>query len=509
MPPLKTASPPPRFDPRRRRAVTAALVLVTALASFESTVVSTAMPTIIGDLGGLPLYSWVFAIYLLTSTVMMPIYGRLADIYGRRRILLTGIGVFLSGAVACAFARSMPQLIGARALQGLGAAGLVPVSLTVAADLYSLQERARVQGIFSGVWGLAALVGPLMGAWMTVSFGWRSIFSINVPLGIVAIALVATQMIESRAARPGELDLAGSATLGLGVTALLFGVLHVPSAKAPGAAVRFALFAVGAACLWAFARIQRRRKDPLVPPDLFKTWKTVAPYLSGVLLGTTIFGVDTFVPLFVQGARGGTPGAAGAVITPLIFFWALSAAIGARLIVRFGFRASTRAGAITILVGLTGLFAGALADASVPWISAACGLVGLGLGPCSIAQILAIQHVVPEERRGVATSLAPFFRTIGGSIGVGALGGILSAGLSNRLGPLAESAGRLLSAQAALSGPPPPIPLSVLGSAIERSLLPVFAILAALSVLNVLLASRFPEKEDGHPVAGSEEVLAV
>ena len=485
--------------------MTAALVLVSALASFESTVVSTAMPTIIGDLGGLPLYSWVFSIYLLTATVMMPIYGRLADIYGRRRILLTGIAVFLSGAVACAFARSMPQLIAARGLQGLGAGGLLPVSLTVAADLYSLEQRARIQGIFSGVWGLAALVGPLVGAWMTTSLSWRSIFSINVPLGIVALLLVATQMIESRAAHPGELDLGGSATLAIGVTAVLFGILRAPG---PGNSIlspRLGLLAAGAVALWAFVRIQKRSADPLVPPFLFQSWKTVAPYLSGALLGTTIFGIDTFVPLFVQGARGGTPGAAGAVITPLVFFWALSTTVGARLIVRFGFRASTRTGSILVLAGLIGLFAGALAGASVPWISAACGLVGLGLGPTSIAQILAIQHVVPEKQRGVATSLAPFFRSVGGAIGVGALGGILQAGLSSRLGPLAESAGRLLSPHAAASQAPLPVPLAVLGQAIERSLLPVFAILAALSVFNVLLASRFPERKDG----AVEEVLVV
>ena len=195
----------PRFDPKRRRTVTLALVLVTALASFESTVVSTAMPTIIGDLGGLPLYSWVFSIYLLTATVMMPIYGRLADIYGRRRILLVAITVFLVGAVACGLARSMPQLIAARGLQGLGAAGLVPIALTVSGDLFSLEERARVQGLFSSVWGTASLVGPLLGAWMTMSFGWRSIFTINIPLGLVAFALVGTQMIESRAPRPDPL----------------------------------------------------------------------------------------------------------------------------------------------------------------------------------------------------------------------------------------------------------------------------------------------------------------
>jgi MFS family permease len=471
--------------------VTIALVLVTALASFESTVVSTAMPTIIGDLGGLPLYSWVFSIYLLTATVMMPIYGRLADIYGRRRILLVAITVFLTGAMTCGLARSMPQLIAARGLQGLGAAGLVPIALTVSGDLFSLEERARVQGLFSSVWGTASLVGPLLGAWMTMSLGWRSIFTINIPLGIVAFTLVATQMIESRAPLPDPLDLAGAATLAGGVTALLFAVLHRPGGAGMGLAARFALFATAATALVLFARLQSRRAHPLIPPGLFRRIETAAPYLGGVLLGTTIFGVDTFVPLFVQGARGGSAGAAGAVVTPLVFFWAASATLAARLIVRFGFRRTARWGAVLILVGLGGLVAGALANASVPWISAACAVVGAGLGPSSMAQVLAIQHVVVERERGVATSLVPFFRAIGGSIGVGALGGLLAAGLDRRLGAAAETAGRLLAAGGAAGGASAVTP-AAFRVAIERSLLPVFGILGALAVVNLFVAARFP-----------------
>ena len=483
----------PRFDPRRRRTVTFALMLVTALASFESTVVSTAMPTIIGDLGGLPLYSWVFSIYLLTATVMMPIYGRLADIYGRRRIMLVAIAVFLTGAVSCGLARSMPQLIAARGLQGLGAAGLVPIALTVSGDLFSLEERARVQGLFSSVWGTASLVGPLLGAWMTMSFGWRSIFRINIPLGILAFVLVATQMIESRAPLADPLDLAGAASLAVGVTALLFAVLHRPGASGMGPGPRLALFAAAGASLGLFARLQSRRRHPLIPPLLFRRLETAAPYLGGILLGTTIFGVDTFVPLFVQGARGGTAGAAGAVVTPLVFFWAASATLAARLIVRFGFRRTARWGAILILVGLGGLVAGALANASVPWISAACAVVGMGLGPSSMSQVLAIQHVVAERERGVATSLVPFFRAVGGSIGVGALGGLLAAGLERHLGGAAETAGRLLAGTQA-PGAPGAVSPAAFRDAIERSLLPVFGILAALAVVNLLVAARFPEK---------------
>ena len=487
-----SSAAPPRFDPQRRRAVTAALLLVSALASFESTVVSTAMPTIIGDVGGLPLYSWVFAIYLLTSTVTMPIYGRLADIYGRRRILATAIIVFLAGAVACAFARTMPQLIFARAFQGLGAAGLVPISLTVAGDIYSIEERAKVQGLFSSVWGFASLVGPLAGAWMTMTFGWRSIFTINVPLGLIALVIVQTKMIESRVGQPDPLDVAGATTLAVGVTALLFAMLHNPAHDTSGA-LRALLVLFALISLTVFVTLQARREHPLVPPSLFRRWESAAPYLSGALMGTTIFGVDTFVPLFVQGARGGTAGAAGAVITPLVFLWAASAAIAGRLIVRFGFRRTALWGAVLILLGLFGLLAAAVVNAPVPWISAACALVGAGLGPMSIAQILGIQYTVGERERGVATSLVPFFRTIGGSLGVGALGGILSAGLARRLGSAAESAGRMLAGHASQADAAAVAP-ALLRQAIERSLIPVFAVLLVLAFGNIFATSRFPQR---------------
>ena len=497
----------PRFDPRRRRAVTLALLLVTALASFESTVVSTAMPTIIGDLGGLALYSWVFSIYLMTATVMMPIYGRLADIYGRRRILLTAIGIFLAGAIVCGLARTMPQLIAARALQGLGAAGLVPIALTVSADLYSLEERARVQGLFSGVWGVASLVGPLLGAWMTISFGWRSIFTINIPLGLIALTLVATQMVESRAALADPLDLAGAATLVAGIAGLLFSVLHRPGEGGLAFGWRAAVFAAAIGSLVLFVHLQNRRAHPLVPPSLFRQMDTAAPFIGGVLLGTTIFGVDTFVPLFVQGARGGTAGAAGAVVTPLVLMWALSATAAARLIVRFGFRPTARLGALLSLAGLVALSAAAWWNASVPWISAACALVGMGLGPSSMSQVLAVQNAVPERQRGVSTALVPFFRTLGGSVGVGALGGLLAMGLVRRLGPAAENAGHLLVGGHADAGVPTSIDPAAFRLAIERSLLPVFGVLVALAVVNVLVTARFPDRAVKTVEAPAEKVM--
>lgn len=479
----------PRFDPARRRAVTFALALISATAAIEGTVVSTAMPTIVGDLQGLSLYSWVFSLFLLTSTVTMPLYGRLADIHGRRRVLLLSTSLFLIGGLACAFARSMPQLVAARGLQGLGAGGLLPVAIAVVADLYALRERARIQALFSAIWGTASLVGPLLGAFLTLTFGWRSIFVVILPLGLVALVLEATQMRESRASRPDPFDWLGGVTLTLGVTALLLATLR-ESGGGGHRALRLTLFAAGIVLLAAFARQQTRREHPLVPLTLLTHPETAAPYLAGALVGTTIFGVDTFVPLFVQGARGGTAAAAGAVVTPIMFFWATSASLGTRALVRYGFRATAQVGTILIAAGSVGLLAAALVEAPVVWISAACALIGMGLGPVATSQMLAVQHAAPETQRGVASSLVPFFRALGGALGVGTLGGVLSSGLDRHLGAAADVAGRLLAGhQPEL--PPGLTPLAV-RHAIAGSLLPVFGVMLVLAVVNVAVAGRFP-----------------
>ena len=241
-----------------------------------------------------------------------------------------------------------------------------------------------------------------------------------------------------------------------------------------------------------------------MPLSLFARADTAAAYVCGALLGTTIFGVDTFVPLFVQGARGGTAAAAGAVVTPVMLFWALSSSVAARMVVPLGFRATARGGAGLIVAGFAALLACARWDAAVPWISAACALVGSGLGLVGLSQVLAIQHTTGESVRGVATSLVPFFRALGGALGVGALGGLLSVGLVSRLGPAAETAGRLLAghrgpagaAEAALD----PVTLRV---AVEHALLPVFAVLLALAVVNLYVTGHFPGRAAEDDAAGA------
>jgi len=480
----------PRFDPARRRRVTAALALVSALAAFESTVVSTAMPTIIGDLNGLPLYSWVFSLYLLSATVMMPLFGSLADLYGRRRVLLTALALFLTGGLLCAFARSMPELIAARALQGLGAAGLLPISLTVVADLYSLRERARLQGLFSTIWASAALLGPLIGAWLTLGFGWRSVFGINVPLGFLAGYMIVREMRESRSAAKVPFDFAGAALLVVAVSTLLFATLHRGGEEEMSHTTRALFVLVSLVAFVLLFREQARSPHPLLPPALFTRAATAAPYLCGVLLGTTIYGIDTFVPLFVQGALGGTATAAGAVVTPVVLMWAVSAAIAARGIVPFGFRKVARWGALLVLSGFVLLLVCVMRGMSVAWISLACALIGCGLGPSSLTQVMAVQHAAAERDRGVATSLVPFARTIGGSVGVAALGGVLSAGLASRLGPAAASAGKLVSGGHA--GAADLAASAALRSGIASALIPVFVILMALAVVNLGVTQFYP-----------------
>jgi MFS family permease len=312
---------------------------------------------------------------------------------------------------------------------------------------------------------------------MTLSFGWRSIFSINLPLGALAFALVLTQMRESRAPLADPFDAVGAATLASGVTLLLLATLH-----GPGLLLRLGLLVLSLLALAAFVRAQSRQRHPLIPLSLFRRRQTAAPYAAGLILGTTIYGIDAFVPLFVQGARGGTAAAAGAVVTPVVLLWAVSAALAARAVVAFGFRRTAQAGAVLIGLGFVALIAAVYLHAGVPWISGACALLGAGLGPSSMSQVLAIQAEAPERERGVATSLVPFFRTVGGALGVSALGGILAAGLARRLGAAAGAASQVLS-----GGSAPGV-----RDAIAASLLPVFVVLLLLALVNVLLTRRFP-----------------
>ena len=332
---------------RRRRAITAGLLLGMALAALEATVVGTAMPTVIATLGGLAHYSWVFAAYLLTSTASVPLWGRLSDLYGRRRLYLAGIFVFIAGSALSGAATTMTQLIVFRAIQGLGAGALIPLSMTIIGELYTLRERARVQALFSSVWGLASIAGPLVGGYVTDALSWRWVFYLNLPFGVlgaVVIALAYPAMAHPASAR---MDWMGAVLLFSGVTALLIALGGATTAVVPWLAAAAVLLAV-------FVLVARRTADPILPLDLFRL-RIVSRSLAVVFMtGMAMFGAIAFVPLFVQGVMGGTATQAGQVLTPLFLGWVGMSVVGARLTARIDYRIVAVAGNALLLAGFVG-----------------------------------------------------------------------------------------------------------------------------------------------------------
>jgi EmrB/QacA subfamily drug resistance transporter len=412
---------------QNRSLILIALLLGTFLTAMEATVVSTAMPTIIGDLHGLNLYAWVFSIYLLTSTATVPLYGRLADMVGRKPVFMGGIAIFLLGSALSGLSQSMPQLIFFRALQGLGAGAVQPTVFTILGDLYSLTERARIQGLFSAIWGTSSVAGPALGAFITVTIGWRWVFYINVPFGAIAVVLLWRTLHESRQTRRHTLDYAGAATLTSGIAVLLFGLLGGSHGNVlpPAIILAFLLLA-------AFVFFELRAKEPVLPLGMFREPFIAVPCLAGLLIGAVQFGVSAYVPLFVQGVQLGTAGDAGKALVPVSVAWSLAGFVSPRLLIRFGFRPVAILGTALIGIGTAVLLAYGL-HTSLLLIVPNLFVLGMGLGFSSNAFLLGAQNSVGWERRGVVTASIQFTRTMGGTVGIALLGAVLNARLATTL----------------------------------------------------------------------------
>ena len=427
------AGPSVVLTERRRWAITAGLLLGIFLAALEATVVSTAMPTVVASLGGLDRYSWVFSAYLLTSTASVPLWGRLSDLYGRRRVYLAAIGLFLVGSMLAGVSRSMLQLVLFRAVQGLGAGGLIPLALTMIGELYTLAERTRMQAVFSSVWGVSSIAGPLIGGFITDFISWRWVFYLNLPIGLVAGLIIHRTLPERAHAHKATLDWQGGLLLFLSTTLLL-----VALSEASPAWAAIALGAIG-----AFAYVERTAVDPILPFALFRNRTVTVATTVGFLAGMALFGAISFIPLLIQVTTGGSATSAGQILTPIYLMWVLASIVAARLLLRVGARASAVAGTAAVFASLIAL----------PWLAVGTsraavfvdmGLMGTGLGFALLSLLLAVQHSVPPTELGIATSLNLFARSIGGAVGVSIMGAILAAGLSGspRLAPGAlEAAG--------------------------------------------------------------------
>ena len=396
------------------------------LAALNQTIVATALPRIVGDLGGVDHYSWVFSAYMLAATVTTPIYGRLSDVYGRRRFFVAGIVIFMVGSVAGGIADSMTQLVIARAIQGLGAGALIPLAVATIGDLIPPSDRGRWQGLTGAVFGFASVIGPTTGGWIADNADWRWVFFVSLPVGLIALVVVATTLkIPPHPERDTKVDYAGAALLALGLSSGLLAVVQ-GGPDAP------ALYALSAVVLVAFTWWERRVEQPIVPIELFSRRVFIAPNLAGFAVGFGMFGAIMFVPLYVQGVLGASATESGIVLTPLMLAMIVTSVGSGQVISRTGrYRWALVAGPVVMGAGFLLL---TTLDAASPRMHATAAMIitGLGLGLLIQNLSLVVQNGVPSRHLGAATSAAQFFRSIGGTIGVSVMGAILASGLPSQ-----------------------------------------------------------------------------
>ncbi len=499
----------PATDTASRAYVTAALTLVMVLTAMEMTVTSTAMPTIIGELHGLKHYSWVASIYLLACTVTMPLYGRLADALGRKRVLLGSIALFAAGSVLASSAHSMLQLILYRGLQGLGAGGTMPTTLTILADLFTLQQRARMQALFSTVWGGASLAGPALGAFLVNTLGWRSIFFVNLPFALLAIAVIAWKYHDHTKPHSTDLDLPGAAALALACTIILALVARLgPDGWSMPMAALLVLLATAAVAY--FIRHERRSENPIMPPDLMLQREVGPSILGNFLLGAGFLCVDTYVPLYVQGGRGGGATAAAGVITPVMVTWAFSNLVGAPLLVRWGFRKTALCGAFFVVMGFVGLVLCAQLEAPRWALTVVLAVTGFGFGPCSMSYLLSAQEAVGYHQRGIITANSTFFRSIGGAIGIGLMGGLFNTLVAPEMATLQRSGvnpGAILDPM--LRRGLDAKLVHEIGHVISSGLMWVFGAMLGAAVLQLLVTTLMPPRHASHKVSPTEGLEAM
>lgn len=487
---------------RRKTIITLATLVGTFLAALDATVVGTAMPTVIGELGGLELYSWVFAAYLLAATVTGPIFGKLSDTYGRKPIYLIGVFLFLLGSILSGTADSMTGLIIFRTIQGLGAGAVQPVAITIVGDIFELETRARIQGLFGAVWGMSALVGPAAGGLITDYLSWRWVFYINIPFGLAAGILLFFALRESFEPRSGTADYLGFSLLTGGLLAVLFALLGGGSAPEVSFA-NLLLFSVGVFALVLFVLVERRVTNPIVPMDLFANRLFSVASFGNFAVGGVLFGVSVYLPLFVQGALGGTAITAGAAVASVSIGWPIASFIGGRMLLKTGYRPTLLLGSVFIVLG-SALCVPMGQGTSLFYVVFAAFVIGLGLGFTSTSYLVSVQNAVPWSRRGIATSSIVFFRTIGGVIWVAVMGALLNFSLGDRYEAAVErvtggdeNLAELLSDPNALLEPTlraeiPPDAYAELAASLADSLAPVFWTLLAIGVISLAASALFP-----------------
>ncbi len=469
-----------------RGLILAACMMATFMAAVESTIVATAMPTIVAELGDFHLLSWVFAAYLLFQAVSIPIYGRLSDLFGRKRVFFAGAGLFLVGSTLCGFSKGMLGLIVFRALQGMGAGAVQPVAYAIVGDIYTPTERAKVQGFLSSVFGFSAIVGPTLGAYLVQHVSWAVVFWINLPIGALAMIMLAAFLRERPHEQAARIDYLASFLLAVGAGALMTAMTQAARLETWQLA---ACVAVGLAAMTALVRHERQAPAPMLPLRFWTNRVIALDNFGSFGIGMVMMSVTGFLPIYVQGVMGLTAVASGVVLGAMSISWAMASIGSGRLMIHTSYRTSAMLGGLLLAVGSVVLYF--MSPASGPvWAAFGAMLVGLGMGSCNTTYLVSVQAAAVPRERGAATASNMFMRLVGQSTAAALFGALVNAGIARHAPDAGEVAARLM--EPALRQHMASAEIASLTEAMATTLTNVNLVGALIGLGVMVLNSRFP-----------------
>jgi EmrB/QacA subfamily drug resistance transporter len=408
----------------RRRNIVISIMVAMFLGAVEVTVVTTAIPTIVKDLQGFEMMSWIFSLYLLTSAISTPIYGKLSDLYGRKNMITIGITIFLIGSFLCGFSRNMYQLIAFRALQGLGAGAIFTISYTIVGDIFSLSERAKVQGWLGTVWGIASLAGPLLGGFLIDTLSWHWIFFINIPFGIISIILLRRNLSENFEKKKHRIDLAGTFLLAASIGTLLYAALSGGSTSNWYSPSVIGYLSLSLTALVAFYFVEKRASEPIIPFEIFTKTNILVNIIS-FLSSAVLIGANVYLPIYIQNVLGHSATVSGLSLAPMTLGWILASVILAKALQKHGERLVISLSTFVLLLSCLLLYTLKI-DSPLILVIAFSFVMGFGFGGGFTTLTIVVQHSVDYTKRGAATASNSLLRTLGQTIGVSILGGIFN-----------------------------------------------------------------------------------